>query len=132
MSRSQQPFGRLVAALLLSVLFPAWAKPDEAFAACLKSSPADETRCGEEWVAREQQQLDAVWRQLTEIADGNVAAALVAEQRAWEAFRDLSCSFKLDEGFGGANGPTGYHACRAEVIASRAAALRAYVRYIDN
>ena len=64
------------------------------------------------------------------MADGGVATALTAEQHAWEAFRDLSCAFKLDEGFGGAGGPTGYHACRAEVIASRTAALQGYIKYI--
>ena len=66
------------------------------------------------------------------MADGHVAEALADEQRAWEAFRDLSCSFKLDEGFGGAGGPKGFHACRAEVIAARAKALEAYISYIDN
>ena len=54
---------------------------------------------------------------------------LVAEQKAWEAFRDASCTFKLDDGFGEAGG---YYACRAEVISSRAAALDAYLKYIDN
>jgi uncharacterized protein YecT (DUF1311 family) len=113
----------------------AWVAPvagDEAFEACLKSAGAQDTGCGEEWVKREQTKLDAAWQQLGEMADGEVAKALVAEQRAWEAFRDVSCSFKLDEGFGGAGGPKGFHACRAEVIATRTEALEAYISYIDN
>ena len=106
---------------------------DEAFDACLKSAGIAESRCGKEWVGRAQARLDAAWLQLLDIAgDAGFVKALTDEQHAWEAFRDLSCSFKLDEGFGGADGPTGYHACRAEVIADRAAAIEAYVKYIDN
>jgi uncharacterized protein YecT (DUF1311 family) len=67
-----------------------------------------------------------------EIADGGLAESLNTEQQAWLAFRDVSCSFKQDEGFGGAAGPTGFHACRAEVIAARAKALEGYISYIDN
>ena len=124
--------GRLTAALLTTAAFLSPASADEAFDDCLKSSAADDTRCGEEWITREQAGLDAAWKELAAMADGGVASALTAEQRGWEAFRDLSCAFKLDEGFGGAGGPTGYHACRAEVIASRTAALRSYIKYIDN
>ena len=105
---------------------------DEAFDACLKSAAAGDTRCGEEWLKREQVKLDAAWQQLAGMADGRVADALAAEQHAWEAFRDISCSFKLDEGFGGGGGPNGFHACRAELIAARAKALEAYISYIDN
>jgi uncharacterized protein YecT (DUF1311 family) len=108
------------------------AAADEAFDACLKTAAADDTGCGEAWIAREQGRLDDAWKRLQEVADGEVAEKLAVEQKDWEAFRDLSCTFKLDPGFGGAGGPTGYHACRAEVIASRAAALEAYIRYIDN
>jgi len=119
--------------MLLPIVFGvSTAIADEAFDACLKTAGPEETRCGEEWIAREQTRLDAAWKQLNEVADGNVATALVAEQRAWEAFRDVSCTFKLDEGFGGASGSNGYHACRAEVIAGRTAAIEAYTSYIDN
>ena len=124
--------GCLNAICFLVALPASHAIADEAFNACLKSSPADDTRCGEEWVAREQKRLDAVWQELVTVADGEVAKKIAEEQHGWEAFRDLSCTFKLDAGFGGAGGPTGYHACRAEVLASRAAALEVYVKYIDN
>lgn len=117
----------LAAALAVS---PAFA--DEAFDACLKVAGAEDSRCGEEWIAREQARLDVAWQQLAAIADGHVAETLAAEQRAWEAFRDLSCTFKRDEGFGGANGPNGYHACRAETIADRATTIEGYIKYIDN
>jgi uncharacterized protein YecT (DUF1311 family) len=120
------------AAPLIAMLISSTAVADEAFDACLRTSAAEETRCGEEWIAREQARLDAAWQQLVAVADGDVATALTAEQRAWEAFRDTSCTFKLDEGFGGAGGPTGYHACRAEAIADRAAAVEGYTKYIDN
>jgi uncharacterized protein YecT (DUF1311 family) len=117
-------------ATALAAVAPAVA--DEAFDQCLKSAAPQDTRCGEDWVRREQARLDALLRQLAEMADGHVAEALAEEQRAWEAFRDVSCSFKLDEGFGGAGGPKGFHACRAEVIATRTKALEAYISYIDN
>ena len=117
-------------ALALAAAAPAAA--DEAFDQCVKSGAGQATRCGEEWLGREQARLDAVWRELAEMTDGHMAEALAAEQHAWEAFRDVSCSFKLDAGFGEAGGPNGYHACRAKVIAARTKALQAYIRYIDN
>ena len=124
---------RLPAISLAAVLAAAApAAADEAFDQCVKTGAGQATRCGEEWLRREQARLDATWHQLAEMTDGHMAEALAAEQRAWEAFRDVSCAFKLDTGFGEAGGPNGYHACRAEVIASRAAALEAYVKYIDN
>ena len=119
--------------LLVAALASLPAAADDAFDACLKTAGTAERRCGEDWVGRAQAKLDASWLQLLDVADGTgFMKALTDEQHAWEAFRDLSCRFKLDEGFGGADGPTGYQACRAGVIADRAAAIGAYVKYIDN
>lgn len=120
----------LAAALWMSLPLPVLA--DEIFDACLNDTAPQDTRCGEEWIAREKARLDTAWEHLTEVADENLARELVAEQRAWESFRDLSCTFKLDEGFGGASGPNGFHACRAGIIAERATAIEGYVSYIDN
>ena len=118
-----------LAALLVAA---APAAADEAFDQCVKSGAGQAARCGEEWLGREQARLDAAWHQLAEMTDGHMAEALASEQHAWEAFRDVSCAFKLDTGFGEAGGPNGYHACRAAVIAARTEALEAYIRYIDN
>jgi uncharacterized protein YecT (DUF1311 family) len=119
--------------LLVGLSISLRAVGDEAFDACLKSAGMADSRCGKEWVGRAQARLDAAWLQLLDLAgDAGFAKALRDEQHAWEAFHGLSCSFKRDEGFGGSDGPTGYHACRAEVIADRAAALEAYIKYIDN
>jgi len=115
-----------VAGLLLGAAAPAPA--DEAFDTC-KAAGGDEASCGEQWIGREQAGLDAIWQELIGLTEGKVNATLVAEQKAWQAFRDASCAFKLDDGFGEAGG---YYACRAEVIAARAAALEAYLKYIDN
>lgn len=117
-------------AIAMTVVAPALA--DQAFDACSKSAAPEDVKCGEAWIAREQEGLDAALKQLKAVADGKVAEALDAEQRAWEAFRDVACTFKLDEGFGGAGGPTGYHACRARLIAERRAAIEGYISYIDN
>jgi uncharacterized protein YecT (DUF1311 family) len=121
-----------VAAMVVALGWLAPAAADEAFDACQKSAPGGDTKCGEDWVKREQARVDAAWQELSQMADGHLAEALSAEQRAWETFRDLSCSFKLDEGFGGTGGPKGFNACRAGVIAERAVALEAYISYIDN
>ncbi len=122
----------LQALLVSSLLAGSPALADETFEACMKNSSPEDPKCGEEWIAREQAKLDATWQRLMSVADGHVAEALDAEQRAWVAFRDLACNFKLDEGFGGAGGPTGYHACRAQTIAEREATVEGYVKYIDN
>jgi uncharacterized protein YecT (DUF1311 family) len=116
-------------ALLLGVLSAGQALADD-YAACLGS--ADEASCGEAWIAREEKRLDETWRQLTEIADGDVAKALQGEQEAWQRFSELACLFKKDPGFAGAGGPRGYHGCRAKLIADRIEALREYISYIDN
>ena len=100
---------------------------DETFDTCKASG--SEKQCGEQWIAREQARVDAVWHELVSQTEGNLGAKLVAEQHAWQAFRDASCIFKLDDGFGEAGG---FYACRAELISARAAALDAYLKYIDN
>jgi uncharacterized protein YecT (DUF1311 family) len=117
-------------ALLLGFLFAGPVFADEQYDACVTST--DEAQCGDKWVAREQLRLDEAWRQLTEVADGDVATALQSEQKAWTEFSRLACLFKKDAGFGGAGGPTGYHACLTKVIADRTEALRGYTSYIDN
>lgn len=121
-----------LAVLLCMAAAPFPAAADDAFDACLKTVGPEDTRCGEEWIARAEARLDAAWKHLMEVAEGDIAKGLTAEQGAWVVFRDLSCKFKLDEGFGGASGPNGYHACRAEVISDRASAIEAYTKYIDN
>jgi uncharacterized protein YecT (DUF1311 family) len=120
----------LAIALLFGVFLTEPVLAAEGDDACLGS--ADEASCGEAWIAREEKQLNEAWRHLTEVADGDVAKALAAEQDAWRRFSDLACLFKKDPGFGGAGGPTGYHACRAKVIVDRTEALRGYTSYIDN
>ena len=124
---------RSFAAALFCAFVFAWpAFADDEHDTCLKSAKADETRCGDEWIAREQKRLDEVWQQLAGMVEGDMAKALRDEQDAWNGFSRLACLFKKDPGFGGAAGPTGYHACRAELIAGRAEALRGYISYIDN
>ena len=61
--------------------------------------PAAASRAAaQQWIGREQARLDAIWQELIGLTEGNVNAELVAEQKAWEAFRDASCAFKLDDG----------------------------------
>jgi uncharacterized protein YecT (DUF1311 family) len=122
-------------ALLALLALLGWLPPaaaDDAFDACMKSKGAGDTQCGEDWVKREQARVDETWRELSQMVDGDLAKSLTDEQRAWEVFRDASCTFKLDPGFGGTGGPKGFHACRAGVIGARASALDAYISYIDN
>jgi uncharacterized protein YecT (DUF1311 family) len=122
---------RIVAiAWLLVVVVTGQAFADQPYDTCLASG--DEAQCGDQWIAREQSSLDEAWRLLTEVADGDVATAIKAEQEAWVAFSRLACLFKKDPGFGGAGGPRGYHGCRAKLIADRTEALRDYISYIDN
>ena len=116
----------VAAGLLCAAAVPAAA--DETFDTCMSGS-GSEKQCGEQWIAREQARVDAVWRELIGQTEGSVNAKLVAEQHAWDGFRDASCTFKLDEGFGEAGS---FYACRAELISARAAALDAYLKYIDN
>lgn len=82
--------------------------------------------CGGEWVAREDAKLNATWKRLYEASEPNTKKNLLAEQRAWNAFKEKSCRFYGNGDFGREGQVLHFPACRAEVIARRTEALKRY------
>ena len=91
------------AVIAIGLIAAAPALADDAFDTCRGAGGAEKD-CGEQWIGREQGRVDAIWREITNLTEGKVSADLTVEQHAWEAFRDASCAFKLDDGFGEADG----------------------------
>src|SRR4051794_29484568 len=52
--------------------------------------------CGDEWLERLDARLNAEWRAILPLIDGERRAALVAEQRDWIRFKDESCGYLTD------------------------------------
>ena len=85
--------------------------------------------CGDEWIAREETALNAAWRALLPLIDGDRRAALLEEQRAWVRFKDLSCAYLTD--YYGSMAPNVFFArCRARILAERTAELRRIREFI--
>lgn len=124
---------RLAALLAGGLMLSAAAGPalaDADFDSCMGAAEGSQQVCGDAWIGREQSRVDTVWQQIIGLTEGKVNDALTAEQRAWGSFRDASCLFRRDEGFGDDGGS--YFACRAAVISERAHALETYLNFIDN
>ena len=81
--------------------------------------------CGDAWLEREDARLNAAWKSVVGKAGESTKAALLGEQRAWNAFKEKSCLFYADaEGtFGTAGRFLSFPACRAAVVVARTEAL---------
>lgn len=122
------------AAMALSCLVAPAARADSRYDACVDAAGAvmpDLGDCGAAWVEREDRRLNAAWTILMTKVDADTKASLLAEQRAWIAFKDKACEFYVTGDYGQNGQMLDYPACRAEVIAQRTAALKAYGQSID-
>lgn len=117
----------LVLVLALLTTAPAWA--DEQYDRCIGQSDGTNQEwavCGGEWIGREDARLNEAWRRLLADVSERTEADLRTEQRAWIAYKDLSCLFHANGDRGREGQVLGFPACRAGVIASRTAELDAY------
>ena len=121
----------LAGSLLLTVPGPAKADPD--YDRCIDESRESEfDACGSAWVEREDQRLNAAWRELLPLVENaEDRQALVAEQRAWIAFKDQSCNFLYTDRWGSMGPRILFPRCRAGVVAARTAQLREAREAID-
>ncbi|MCL2310265.1 MAG: DUF1311 domain-containing protein [Proteobacteria bacterium] len=120
----------LFSLLVLSILFvvhPAWA--DVTYDKCIESSDGTNSSwsvCGGQWIERADRKLNEVWQTLYKNADGQTKSDLLAEQRAWNAYKEKSCNF-LRNGEWGREGQVLHHPiCRAKVIEYRIKELQSY------
>lgn len=86
---------RVAAILCACILWSAPALADAAFDKCMNAalSNFDFDECDKALLARENDRLNAVWKQLMSLASEQAKKDLREEQRSWLKFRDTSCMF---------------------------------------
>lgn len=63
--------------------------------------------------------LNKLYKQVLHAVDPGRQAGLRKAERAWVAFADTECAFRMSAEAGGMNAPLVYNACRLELIARR-------------
>jgi uncharacterized protein YecT (DUF1311 family) len=120
---------RLLLALAAGlVAAPAFA--DDIYDKCIDASDGTNPawgQCGGEWVKRADEALNAAWKELRATVEGETATALVAEQRAWNDYKEKSCLFYANGDYGREGQVLSYPICRAGVIEARTKDLKAYM-----
>jgi uncharacterized protein YecT (DUF1311 family) len=82
--------------------------------------------CGKEWLKREDDKLNAVWKRVFEQATGQTKIDLLAEQRLWNAYKEGSCQLYANGDWGAERAVLDYVSCRAGVIDDRITNLESY------
>jgi len=121
----------VAAVALLAAVAPAAA--DAAYDRCIDESDGTNEAwgaCGSDWIAREDGRLNATWKRVFGAAEGQTKTDLLAEQRAWNTFKEAACAFYANGDWGREGAVLGFPACRAGVIAERTSALEAYGEYL--
>ena len=107
----------------------------DAYDRCMKQSDGTNLAwgtCGSAMIEREDTRLNAAWQQLYPSLAGEAGKALLAEQRAWIAYKDKSCMFYTTGDYGREGQVVDYPACRAGVIAARTRELRALQKSLGS
>ncbi len=101
------------------------ARADDIYDKCINASSDNASwgRCGGALIDREDAKLNATWKQLYGQTSGQTKTDLLAEQRAWIAFREASCKFYANGDFGREGQVLSYPVCVAGVISDRTKAL---------
>lgn len=116
-----------LASLLLTAL-PAAA--DTEYDQCIADSDGSNaayTACGGDWIKRADDELNATWQSLRAEASEAVYPEILAEQRAWNDYKEKSCLFLATGWFGREGQAISYPDCRARVIEARTEELNAYI-----
>ena len=123
----------LMAALLLlaapPALAPVSALADDAYDKCMDASDGSNpawAACGDELVRREDARLNATWKRVFAETGDQTKKDLLAEQRAWNAFKERSCKFYANGEWGREGSVVHFMLCRAAVIAARTKDLEDY------
>ena len=112
------------------------APADEQHERCMAAGQTtlDYEKCGSEWVAREDAELNRVWRRVYGGLESRaVKRDLLAEQRRWVKYKESSCLlFRNREEFGSIGWALQFPTCRAGVIRERTDRLRQYSDQIEG
>lgn len=113
---------KTLCAIALAVSAGSPALADRAYDGCANkgSSNADFSACGSAWIAREEARLNRNWRSAYAGLPPASKRDLLAEQRAWIAYKDKSCRWRANGDWGREGQVIAYPTCRAKVVGDRA------------
>jgi uncharacterized protein YecT (DUF1311 family) len=115
---------------LLFALLTTCAAADDLHDKCMDAADGTNpgfAKCGGDWVARADAELNKVWNELYSGSEGDTKKDLLAEQRLWNTYKEKSCSFLANGDWGREGQVIHFPACRAEVIETRTKQLKAYL-----
>ena len=116
--------------LVLAFLLPAvHANADPLYDKCIRQSDGTNSawaECGGAWVKRADKALNAAWKKIYGVAEGQTKTDLLAEQRLWNSYKEESCKFYANGDWGREGQVLSFPACRAKVIEARTAQLLEY------
>lgn len=123
----------LAAATLLAAAFlaasPHSALADDAYDKCIEESDGSNAswgQCGSAYIQRADDALNATWKKVYPETEGQTKADLLAEQRAWVAFREVACAFYANGDYGREGQVLSYPVCVASIIEQRTETLESY------
>ena len=114
---------------LVALLAAPPALADDAYDKCMDDSDGSNpawAACGDELIRREDAKLNATWKRVFAETGDETKKDLLAEQRAWNAFKERSCKFYANGEWGREGSVVHFMLCRASVIAARTQALEYY------
>jgi uncharacterized protein YecT (DUF1311 family) len=82
--------------------------------------------CGRQWLKREDDKLNSIWKKIFERATGQTKTDLLAEQRLWNTYKEGSCMLYANGEWGAERRVLDYVSCRVGVIDNRITDLESY------
>jgi uncharacterized protein YecT (DUF1311 family) len=112
--------------IALAATLSAAAPADRAYDQCMDRATTNTAfaACGSALVTRADAALNRAWKAAYMPLDARTKATLLAEQRAWIAWKDKSCGYWQTGAFGREGQVIHFYTCRAAVIDARSAYLR--------
>lgn len=94
---------------------------DDGYDACMENAVTnpDFIACGYALIERRDAELNRVWKEAIADLDAPTKAALLAEQRSWNDFKEKSCAYWMTGAFGRDGQTVHFYTCRAAVIDAR-------------
>ena len=90
------------------------------------------SRCSGVFVQEADAALNAKWAQLMAVAEGKTKADLVAEERAWVAYRETACRFYRNGDWGREGEVLHGPGCVAAAIEQRTQVLSGYLAFLTQ
>lgn len=105
-----------------------WVRADETYDRCLTGSDGTNaawSECGGDYLVRLDKELNDTWQTVFPALTPEGKTSLRAEQRAWNAFKELSCLHLANGDYGREGQVLHFPICRADIIEQR-------IEYLKN